>query len=285
MTASTTLKTNGKFGPLWNQLLPIFLTLIVFLLLVAVLWLEIQVLNVSAHTGIALQIHLTDILLGLTIYLKTSVDFAIFMARLMENNTGLRSRIAIEIGTAVGNAAGTMVVLAIWAFFKEVEPLLALMILVAALVLFRLAEEGLEHAQEGYGRYPRWFQKCVFVLEYGLEKINKAIAPVLRYIVPKTDMSNRSSLRFWPLLGFAFTIPFILGLDDFAGYVPVFSVVNVYGFAIGVFAGHMLLNILLYISPAATVRVVKNPIISLVGSLAFIGLAIWGIVEVVHLLM
>ena len=75
-----------------------------------------------------------------------------------------------------------------------------------------------------------------------------------------------------------------MGLDDFAGYVPVFNVVNVFGFSIGVVVGHMLLNILLYLSPATTIRVVKNPVISFVGSLAFIGLAIWGIVEVVHLL-
>ena len=281
----TSLQKNNIRGTVVNQLLPIFLTLVVFALLVGVLWLEIHLLNSTARSGIALTLHISDILLGLTIYLKTSVDFAIFMARLMETNSGVKSRIAIELGTAVGNAAGTMVVLAIWAFFKEVQPLLALMILVAALVLLQLAEEGLEHAQEGYALYPTWFRRVISVLERGLERVNKAIAPGLRYIIPKVDISSKGVMRFWPLLGFAFTIPFILGLDDFAGYVPVFNVVNVYGFGVGVFAGHMLLNILLYISPTTTVRIVKNPIISLVGSLAFIGLAIWGIVEVVHLLL
>ncbi len=285
MTNTSLARTNSQPGIMLNQVLPIFLTLVVFLALVGVLWGEIYLLNKTAQSGIGLQLHVGDILLGLTIYLKTSVDFAIFMARLMETNSGVKSRIAIELGTAVGNAAGTMVVLALWAFFKEVRPLLALMILIAALVLFQLAEEGLEHAKDGDARYPRWFRKFVSALEYVLERINRAIAPVLRYIIPKVSMSGRGGLRFWPLMGFAFTIPFILGLDDFAGYVPVFNVVNVYGFAVGVFAGHMLLNILLYISPTATVRVVKNPIISLVGSLAFIGLAIWGIVEVVHLLV
>jgi hypothetical protein len=97
-------------------------------------------------------------------------------------------------------------------------------------------------------------------------------------------MGGKQGLHFWPLLGFAFTVPFVLGLDDFAGYVPVFNVVNVFGFSVGVVIGHMLLNVLLYLSPSVTIRVVKNPIISVVGSLAFIGLAIWGIVEVVHLL-
>jgi hypothetical protein len=224
-------------------------------------------------------------LLGLTIYLKTSVDFAIFIARLMEGNPGWRSRVAIEIGTAVGNAAGTIAVLAVWAFFKEVKLLLALMILLAALVLFKLAEDGLEHAKTTDKKYPDWFRRRVDWLEWVLDHINKAIAPVLRYVIPKFNMGGKQGLRFWSLLGFSFTVPFILGLDDFAGYVPVFNVVNVFGFSVGVVIGHMLLNVLLYLSPAVTIRVVKNPIISVVGSLAFIGLAIWGIVEVLHLLM
>jgi hypothetical protein len=78
----------------------------------------------------------------------------------------------------------------------------------------------------------------------------------------------------------AFTVPFILGLDDFAGYVPLFNIVNVYGFAIGVFLGHMILNIFLFISPQHTIKIVKNAYISFTGSIVFIGLAVWGLVEV-----
>jgi hypothetical protein len=82
----------------------------------------------------------------------------------------------------------------------------------------------------------------------------------------------------------SFTVPFILGLDDFAGYVPLFNVVNVFGFAIGVFLGHMVLNIFLYLSPKRTIQAVKNPIISLVGSIAFVLLAGWGLFEAYKLL-
>ena len=80
------------------------------------------------------------------------------------------------------------------------------------------------------------------------------------------------------------TLHIILGLDDFAGYVPLFSVVSVFGFAIGVFAGHTILNILLYISPDHTTRLVKNPVFALAGSAAFVMLGAWGIVEVVKLI-
>ena len=47
----------------------------------------------------------------------------------------------------------------------------------------------------------------------------------------------------------------MLGLDDFAGYVPLFNVVNVFGFAIGVFSGHMVLNAFLYVSPVFAILI------------------------------
>jgi putative Ca2+/H+ antiporter (TMEM165/GDT1 family) len=58
----------------------------------------------------------------------------------------------------------------------------------------------------------------------------------------------------------------------------------VFGFGIGVFIGHMILNVLLYISPKKTIAAVKNPIISFAGSIAFMGLAVWGLIEAVKLL-
>jgi hypothetical protein len=88
----------------------------------------------------------------------------------------------------------------------------------------------------------------------------------------------------WGLFIASFTIPFILGLDDFAGYVPLFSIVNVFGFSIGVFLGHMILNMALFIAPAKTIKAVKNPIISLAGSVVFVGLGLWGLFEVAKLL-
>lgn len=77
----------------------------------------------------------------------------------------------------------------------------------------------------------------------------------------------------------------ILRLDDFAGYVPLFNLVNVFGFAVGVLAGHTILNLFLFLNPDKTVSVVKNPLISFFGALAFVGLAIWGVRETLGLLL
>lgn len=272
--------TNSLFK---NQLLPLALTVVVFGVLVALLYGEIHLLNIFTAQDISLSIRLVDVIVGLTIYLKTSIDFAIYIGNLMSKNDGWKSRIAIEIGTAFGNALGTMIILVIWAFFKEVKVLLALMIFLAALVLFKLAEESLEHAKGNDNKFPLWFQKMVNHLEHGLSLFNKAVAPILK-VMPNTKAKEAAGLAFWPLLAVSFSVPFILGLDDFAGYVSLFNVVNVFGFAIGVFLGHMILNIFLYISPTHTIRAVKNPIISFIGTLAFVGLGIWGLVEVVHVI-
>ena len=68
-------------------------------------------------------------------------------------------------------------------------------------------------------------------------------------------------------------------MDDFAGYVPLFNVVNVYGFAAGVIGAHTILNICLFLSPKRTIAAVKNEYVSFLGTLAFIGLGIYGLIE------
>ena len=267
-----------------NQSFPIVLTVVVFGVLCSALYGFIILLNKFTGTDIILQVRWGDVLVGLTIYLKTSVDFALIIGNLMSEYNGVKNRIAIEIGTAVGNALGTLIVLTIWNIFRDVEWLLALMIFIAALVLLRLAQDGFEHVHQWDAKFPSWFKKFSGGLELVLAKINNFVAPVLKYIIPHPSLKPTKGLTFVGLFVASFTIPFILGLDDFAGYVPLFSIVNVFGFAVGVFAGHMMLNMALFISPKKTIKAVKNPLISFAGSIVFIGLAVWGFYEVFKLL-
>lgn len=253
---------------------------LVFFVLTAILKGLILLLNKFTISDIVLQLHWGDVLVGLTIYLKTSVDFAIIIGNLMARYGGMKNRIAIEIGTAVGNASGTLIVLTLWNFFRDIEWLLALMIFIAALVLFKLAEEGLTHAKEGNATVAPVIRTFTRRFEYILKKFNSLVEPFLKYVIPHAGMKPAANLTFMGLFAASFTIPFILGLDDFAGYVPLFSIVNVFGFAVGVFLGHMLLNMALFIAPDKTIKAVKNPIISLTGSVVFVGLGLWGLYEV-----
>jgi hypothetical protein len=143
------LNVESSHDRLKEQIIPLALTVVIFAALVGLLFVEVNLLNRVSASEIVTHIRWGDILIGLTIYLKTSVDFAIFIGNLMHTFPGWKNRIAIEIGTSCGNAIGTFIILAIWNFFREVNWLLALMIFIASLVLLRMAEDGIEHARSG----------------------------------------------------------------------------------------------------------------------------------------
>lgn len=266
-----------------EQAIPLFLTLITFLFLWVILYIVLRILNLITHEDIILQLRKRDILVGLTIYLKTSVDFGIFIGNLMKNNPGWKKRIAIELGTALGNALGTLVVLFIWNFFRSVPLLMGIMIVLASLVLLKMAQESLYEFSLVKNGFFSFSQPFFSVITSILSYINTFFNPLLRKIVPHVGFTTITSLSWKNLLFFSFTIPFILGLDDFAGYIPLFSIINVYGFALGVFLGHMILNVSLFVSPSRTVKIVSNPFILLLGGTAFIGIALWGFYEAIRL--
>ncbi len=269
-----------------SQLVPLVLTGVVMAVFILLLHAALLLFNaVPFSEPINMNFRFIDVIIGATIYLKTSIDFAIFIGRLMAANPGWRSRVAIEIGTAAGNAFGTILVIGMWVLLKHVDILLALMVFVASLVLFELAHGSLEHFSNWEGR--GGIKKILFsILHIFLDRIKKLIHPILSRVMPDLGekMKGKSTLDWKHLLKFSTTVPFILGLDDFAGYVPLFTVVNVYGFAIGVIASHTLLNIALFLSPQKTIIVVKNEIVSFLGALAFIGLGIYGLVETVRII-
>lgn len=253
------------------QFVPLVLTVIVFGALWGLLFVAVNFFNLNT------KIRSIDIIIGATIYLKTSIDFAIFMGRLMAANPGWRSRVAIEIGTAAGNAMGTILIISLWVVFRHVDILLALMVFLASLVLFELAHGSLEHVTN---------EKLAKPLHAFLDVIKRATDPILSRIMPDlgAKLRGQSGLSWGKLLTFSAGVPFILGLDDFAGYVPLFNVVNVYGFAIGVIGAHTILNIFLFLSPRRTIEAVKNQWISFLGTLAFIGLGFYGIAETLRIL-
>jgi hypothetical protein len=268
-----------------SQLIPLTLTVIVLIAFVSILHGSLVLFNlIPASEKIVLEIRWVDVIIGATIYLKTSIDFAIFIGRMMAANPGWRNRVAIEIGTAAGNAIGTIFIIGLWVVLKHIDILLAAMVFIASLVLFELAHGSLEHfvSWQAAGGIKRF----IFLgLHTVLDAVKKLIDPILSRVMPDlgSQMKGRSGLNWWGLLRFGATVPFILGLDDFAGYVPLFSVVNVYGFAVGVIGAHTLLNAALFLSPTKTTALVKNEIVSFLGALAFIGLGIYGLTEAFHI--
>ncbi len=265
-----------------GQIIPIILTFLTFFLLWGILFFLISFLNtLPTKEKIILTLRKTDILIGFVIYIKTSIDLAIFVGNAMQRNPGTKKRIAIELGTALGNGIGTFLILIIWVFFRKIPILMGFMIILASLVLLQMAQESFElfYKKNSGSR----ISSHVFFISKQLNFINKAGGKFFKYILPNFNILNVDTLPFLGLIIFSFTVPFILGLDNFAGYIPLFSIVNVYGFAIGVFLGHMLLNLGLFLSPTKTTSLVRHPLALAAGGLAFVGLAFWGFYETLRI--
>lgn len=268
-----------------EQLVPIILTVITFLVLSTLLYGLLLFLNsFLLQNQVILDFRKRDVLIGIAVYLKTAIDFAIFIGNLMRTNPGWKKRIAIELGTAIGNAFGTFLVLAVWIFFKQIPILMAIMIFIASIILLRMAQESLQEFLKQKKSFIK-MRMPVYLLQAQLNFINKIFRPILGFFVPDLNLTRAKKLSFTNLIVFSFTIPFVLGLDDFAGYISLFSIINVFGFALGVLLGHMLLNIGLFAFSKKTVQIVTHPFVLIGGGFAFIALGLWGFIETAKLLI
>lgn len=268
-----------------EQALPILLTVLTFLGLSTLLYGLLLILD-SLHLSypIILDFRRREVLFGIAIYLKTAFDFAIYIGNLMDTNPGWKKRVAISFGTAIGNAAGTFLILIVWTLFKEIPLLMIIMIFIASVVLLRMAEESLEEFLKQKKSFIK-LKTPVSLLQGQLNFVNHLFRPILRFFVPNLNLTNTKKLSFINLIVFSFTIPFVLGLDDFTGYIPLFTYVNVFGFSIGILLGHMLLTIGLFASPKRTVAIVKHPFVLVIGGVAFIALGLYGFFETFKILL
>jgi hypothetical protein len=268
-----------------ERLVPLILTVFTFLVLSTLLYGLLLFLNsFLLQNQVILDFRKRDVLIGIAVYLKTAIDFAIFIGNLMRTNPGWKKRIAIELGTAVGNAFGTFLVLSAWIFLKQMPILMAGMIFIASIILLRMAEESLQEFLKQKKSFIR-MRMPVYLLQAQLNFINKIFRPVLGFFVPDLNLTRAKKLSFANLIVFSFTIPFVLGLDDFAGYISLFSIINVFGFTLGVLLGHMLLNIGLFAFSKKTVQIVTHPFVLIGGGFAFIALGLWGFIETANVLL
>jgi hypothetical protein len=268
-----------------EQAFPIFLTFLTFLGLATLLYGLLLILStINTGSPIILDFRRREVLFGIIIYLKTAVDFAIFTGNLMHSNPGWKKRIAIELGTAVGNGFGTFLILIIWTIFKSIPPLMIIMIFIASVVLLRMAQESFEEFLKQRQSFIK-LKMPVSLLQDQLNIVNRIFRPILKFFVPNLNLTKTKKLSFINLVIFSLAIPFVLGLDDFAGYIPLFTLINVFGFTLGILLGHMLLTIGLFAFPKKTVEVVKHPMVLVIGGLAFIGLGIYGFYESVNIFL
>lgn len=269
-----------------KKITPVILAVFTFLILSTLLYgILLFLASLPLHYPIILDFRRREVLIGIAVYLKTAIDFAIFMGNLMHTNPGWKKRIAIGFGTALGNAFGTFAILIIWTLAKEFKILIMVLVFISSAVLLRLAEESFEEFLKQKKSFIKIdIRKPLSLLQNQLDFINRIFRPILKFFVKDLDLTKTKKLSFANLVIFSFTIPFILGLNDFSAYIPLFAYINVFGFTLGILLGHMLLTIGLFAFPKKTVILVKHPLILVGGGVSFIGIAVFGFLQTFKIL-
>ena len=267
-----------------EKIIPVILALLTFFILSTLLyWVLLFLDSLHLNYPVILDFRRREVIFGILIYLKTAIDFAIFMGNLMHTNPGWRKKIAIAFGTSIGNAFGTFLILIVWTLFKEIPALMTLGVFISSVILLKLAEENFEIFLKQKKSFIK-IRMPVNLLQNQLDFVNNQFRPVLKFLVPDLNLTGTKKLSFINLIVFSFTIPFILGINDFVGYIPLFEYVNVFGFTLGVMLGHMLLTIGLFLLPKKTVGIVKHPVVLIGGGLAFLAIGIFGFFEAFKIL-
>ena len=267
-----------------EKIIPVILALLTFLILSTLLyWVLLFLDSLHLNYPVILDFRRREVIFGILIYLKTAIDFAIFMGNLMHTNPGWRKKIAIAFGTSIGNAFGTFLILIVWTLFKEIPALMTAGVFISSVILLKLAEENFEIFLKQKKSFIK-IRMPVNLLQNQLDFVNNQFRPVLKFLVPDLNLTGTKKLSFINLIVFSFTIPFILGINDFVGYIPLFEYVNVFGFTLGVMLGHMLLTIGLFLLPNKTVGIVKHPVVLIGGGLAFLAIGIFGFFEAFKIL-
>ena len=267
-----------------EKIIPVILALLTFFILSTLLyWVLLFLDSLHLNYPVILDFRRREVIFGILIYLKTAIDFAIFMGNLMHTNPGWRKKIAIAFGTSIGNAFGTFLILIVWTLFKEIPALMTAGVFISSVILLKLAEENFEIFLKQKKSFIK-IRMPVNLLQNQLDFVNNQFRPVLKFLVPDLNLTGTKKLSFINLIVFSFTIPFILGINDFVGYIPLFEYVNVFGFTLGVMLGHMLLTIGLFLLPKKTVGIVKHPVVLIGGGLAFLAIGIFGFFEAFKIL-
>ncbi len=269
-----------KKGLLANQLMPIVICIVLFILFVLLTYIFITYLiNPSKTEDIKIILRPLDITVGFFLYFVTAVDYALIVGRMQIPNPGAKARVVMNIFTCVGCFVGVSVVLFLWGYAKEISWLILALLIFAGSVMVKLGYEGREYFENRKG-----------VVGF-IGKVTAGILKILYYPTrpftfwipelgsPKVQKMSLTSLAKW-----SFFLPFIIGLDDLVGYMGAMTIYNVFGLLFGIYLADILIDILIFVSPKFTKKIVESALLSLLAAYAFIFLAYKSFSEAFHLL-
>lgn len=209
-----------------------------------------------------------DVAVGFFLYFVTAIDYALIVGRMQNANPGFKQRFVMNVFTCLGCFVGVSLVLFLWGFAKEITLLVIPLLIFAGSVMIKLGYEGHEYFinSKVIPTFLRNTTILVLKLLYYLTKIFTFWMPELSS--PSVKKMSLKNLAKW-----SFLLPFIIGVDDLIGYMGAMTIYNAYGLLFGIYLADIVIDLLIFISPKFTKKMVENAVLSLLATYAFIYLA------------
>jgi len=224
-----------------------------------------HLINPFSSEKIAIQLHPIDVFVGFFLYFVTAVDYALIVGRMQIANPGGKARFVMNVCTCVGCFAGVSLVLFLWGFAKEIDWFIIVLLIFAGSVMIKLAYESLDYFAEAKSIWKPLRQVTVGGVTF-LHNLTQG----LTFWIPELGSPKVQKMSLLKLASWSFLLPFIIGLDDFVGYMGAMTIFNVFSLLIGIFFADVFIDVLIFTSPQITKRIVESAVLSFLASFAFL---------------
>jgi len=184
------------------------------------------------------------------------------------SNHGSKARVVMNIATVMGCYVGVTLVLFLWGFAKEISWLIIPILIFAGSVMIKLAFEGIEYFKDSKSIPKLLSLPTIYVVD-ALYYLSRAFT----FWMPEISKPSVKPMKTSELIKWSFLLPFVIGLDDLIGYMGAMTIYNVFGLLIGIYFADIFIDILIFVSPKFTKKVVESATLSIIATFAFLFLA------------
>jgi hypothetical protein len=258
-----------KSVKLLNQVVPVVVCLILLIAFILGSLFFIQYLiNPYSTEKIRIELYPVDVAVGFFLYFVTAIDYALIVGRMQVANPGSKARLMMNICTCIGCFLGVTLVLFLWGYAKEVPWLIIPILIFAGSIMIRLAHQGIEYFKDAPS-----IPQVIRVWLVKLLKLLHSLTSIFTFWIPELASPKVKKMSIMSLAKWSLFLPFIIGLDDLVGYMGAMTIYNVFSLLTGIYLADILIDVLIFISPSLTKKLVENAILSVIAALAFLFLA------------
>lgn len=269
-----------KKGKLLNQLLPVAICAFFYIFfIISSKFFITDLINPSLTEKVLLRFSFVDVFVGFFLYFVTAIDYALIIGRMQISNPGSKARVVMNVATVLGCYVGVTLVLFIWGFAKEVFWLITPILIFAGSVMVKLAYEGMEYFEHSK-QIPRFISKITVIFVTILHYLTRGFT----FWMPEMGKPDVRPMTVVDLAKWSFFLPFLIGLDDLIGYMGAMTIYNVFGLLIGIYFADIFIDILIFVSPKFTKKIVESALLSFIATFAFLFLAYKSFSEALHIL-